>query len=370
MTCPTPAVTTAPEAVFVFGPHRAAYNAIREMSTFITSRKMWLGVGGTALFLGLFFWRTDLRGLADALAQANYWWVVPAVAIWFLSAAVRSLRWHYLLRRLVRLSTATLYPIVIIGYMANNLLPLRTGELVRAYVLGERHKVSKMSTLGTIAVERVFDGVVLVAFLLLAGAMLGLSSELRGLAAGMALVFVLLLAVFVYVASSPHRAGRWVERLVGLLPDALRQRAQGPLDSFLSGLQCLQSPFLVSLVLATSLGAWLLEALMYYLVGLAFDIDEGFVAYLMVAAAANLAITLPSASVGIGPFELLAKETLTFLGVGSAVAGAYAIALHGFLLLPVIVAGLVFLWAINLSLGRTLGGAAGEPVAAIADQAE
>jgi hypothetical protein len=90
----------------------------------------------------------------------------------------------------------------------------------------------------------------------------------------------------------------------------------------------------------------------------------------MVAAAANLAITLPSASGGIGPFELLAKETLTFLGVGSAVAGAYAVALHGLLLLPVIVAGLVFLWAVNLSLGRTLRGGRSEAVGTLAEQAE
>ena len=180
----------------------------------------------------------------------------------------------------------------------------------------------------------------------------------------------ILLAVFVYLASSPDRAGRWAERLIGLLPHALRQRAQGLADSFLSGLQCIQSPYVVSLVLVTSLVAWLLEALIYYLVGRSFHIDEGFAAYLMVAAAANLAITLPSASGGIGPFEFLAKETLTFLGVGSAVAGAYAVALHGLLLLPVIVAGLLFLWSINLSLGRTLGGARGEPVAALAEQAE
>src|SRR3972149_956204 len=128
------------------------------MTNLIPSRRLWLGLGGTGLFLGLFFWRTDLGELGDAQAQANYWWVIPAVAIWFASAVLRSLRWHYLLRGLTTLSTATLSPIVIIGYMANNLLPLRTGEFVRAYVLSERHQVSKMSTLGTIAVERVFDG--------------------------------------------------------------------------------------------------------------------------------------------------------------------------------------------------------------------
>ncbi len=292
------------------------------------------------------------------------------MAIWFLSAAVRSLRWHYLLRGLANLSTATLYPIVIIGYMANNLLPLRTGELVRAYVLGERYKVSKISTLGTIAVERVFDGIVLVGFLVVAGAILGLSGELTVLAVAMAVAFAVLLAVFVYVASSPERASRWTDRLMSLLPGTLPERGRGFADSFLSGLQSLRSPHLVGLVLATSVVAWLLEATMYYMVGLSFGIGEGFAAYMMVAAAANLAITLPSTSGGIGPFELLTKETLTFLGVGSAVAGAYAIALHGLLLLPVIVVGLVFLWATNLSLGRTLGGAGEEPVTALVGQSK
>ena len=308
--------------------------------------------------------------IIDTLGDANYWWVIPAVAIWFVSAAVRSLRWHYLLRGLTSLSTATLYPIVIIGYMANNLLPLRTGEFVRAYVLGERHKVSKMSTLGTIAVERVFDGIVLVGFLVVAGAILGLSGELTVLAVAMAVAFAVLLAVFLYVASSPERAGRWTDRLMSLLPGTLPERGRGFVDSFLSGLQCLRSPYLVSLVLATTLGAWLLEALMYYMVGLSFGIGEGFAAFLMVAAAANLAITLPSTSGGIGPFELLTKETLIFLGVGSAAASAYAIALHALLLLPVIVAGLIFLWVTNLSLRRTLGGAGEEPVTALAGQSK
>ena len=325
--------------------------------------RFWLGLAGTGLFLGLLFWRTDLRDLADALAEANYWWVVPAVAVWFVSAWVRSFRWHHLLRHITDLGTAALYPVVIIGYMANNLLPLRSGELVRAYVLGERHNVSKMSALGTIAVERVFDGIVLVSFLVLAGAFLGLNSELRVLAVTMAGGFAVLLALFLYAASSQDRARRWTQRLVGLLPRSLQDQAQALTDSFLSGLQALQSPSVVGLVLGASFVAWLLEAFMYYLVGLSFDIGEGFAAYLMVAAAANLAITLPSTSGGIGPFELLAKETLTFLGVGSAVAGAYAVALHGLLLLPVIAVGLAFMWAVNLSLRQTLGGRAGEPLA-------
>ena len=93
---------------------------------------------------------------------------------------------------------------------------------------------------------------------------------------------------------------------------------------------------------------------MYFMVGVSFSLGEAFPIYLMVAAAANLAISVPSTSGGIGPFEALAKETLVFVGVGASAAAAYAVALHALLLLPVVAVGLVFLWAINLSLGEAL----------------
>ena len=90
---------------------------------------------------------------------------------------------------------------------------------------------------------------------------------------------------------------------------------------------------------------------------------RGLGAYLMVAAAANLAISLQATAGGIDSFNLLVKESLTFLEAGSALTGAHALARHGSLWLPDIAAGIVFLWSINLSLGRTLSGARDEPLA-------
>jgi hypothetical protein len=302
----------------------------------------------------LFFWRTDLGDMADKLAEANYWWFAPAIAVWFLSAWFRSLRWHYLLRPLANLSSQTLYPVVIIGYMANNLLPARVGELVRAYIMDQRHRLSIMATLGTIAVERLFDGLVLLAFLVLVGAFVGLSEELTILAIAMSLTFVAVFAIFLYVASSTQRAQRVIEALVRFVPARARERARAWTSAFVAGLDALRSPATLAAVVATSTVAWALEATMYFMVGVSFDLGEAFPIFMMVAAAANLAITLPSTSGGIGPFEALAKETLVFVGVGTSAAAAYAVALHALLLLPVVAAGLAFLWLINLSLGEAL----------------
>ena len=336
----------------------------------LRSRQLWLGILGTALFLGLFFWRTDLGDMADALANANYWWFAPAIAVWFLSTWFRSLRWRYLLRPIADIPARTLYPVVVIGYMANNLLPARTGELVRAYIMGERHRLSLMATLGTISVERLFDGLVLLAFLVFVGAFVGLSEELTILAIAMSVLFVALLAVFLFVASSAARAQRVIEALVRFAPARVRERARGWAGAFVAGLEALRSPAALATVVLTSTVAWALEATMYFMVGVSFNLGEAFPIYLMVAAAANLAISVPSTSGGIGPFEALAKETLVFVGVGTSAAAAYAVALHALLLLPVVVAGLVFLWAINLSLGEALRHPARPSLAAGVGQGE
>ena len=325
-----------------------------EPNILLRNRQLWIGILGTALFLGLFFAFTNLREMGEALADANYWWFAPAIGVWFVSAWFRSLRWRYLLQPMGSFSTQTLYPVVVIGYMANNLLPARTGELVRAYIMDKKHGLSIMATLGTIAVERLFDGLVLVVFLIAVGAFVGLSQELGILAAAMSATFVVIFALFLFMASSQKRAERWLARLLRFLPARIQEKGSQWASSFIAGLSALQSPWRIAAVLVTSVVAWALEATMYFMVGVSFGLGEAFPIFMMVAAETNLAITFPSTSGGIGPFELLTKETLEFVGVRGGVAGAYAAALHALVLLPVVAAGLIFLWVINLSLGEAL----------------
>lgn len=279
---------------------------------------------------------------------------MPAVAVYLVSVGFRSLRWSYLMRPLLPLSPLTLYPYVVIGYMANNLLPARVGEIVRAYIVRERYQVSIAGTLGTIAVERLFDGLTLVLFLALVGASIGVNSVLRTLGIVAAALFLAGLIVMLLVARRPDATVRFLSRLARPLPVRLQSRLVGLASAFIGGLASLRSSRAVLMVLVTSVAAWALEATMYYMVGIAFGLSEAFPVYLMVTAAANLAITAPSSAGGVGPFEALAKETLVFVGVGASLAAAYAVALHAVLLVPVIALGLVFLWLSQLSLREVL----------------
>ncbi len=318
------------------------------------SRRVWIGLLVSLVFIALFLVRTDFEEIADAFAEANYAWALLSLPVYFVGAWFRTLRWRILLKPLGQMSTARLYPVVIIGFMANNLIPARAGELVRAYIVREREKVSMAASLGTIVVDRLFDGLALLAFLLGVAVFVGVSDILRDLAISMAVLFGVGLVVLVVVASSESRGQAAARGLLRLLPAGLRARAEAPVYLFLDGLRSLRSPVDMAAVSAASVVSWLLEATMYYMVGLAFNLDVGFDAYLLVAAAANLAISVPSSPGGVGPFEFFAKRSAILFGVSDGLATAYAVALHALLLFPVIALGLYFLWAIDLTWGEIL----------------
>ena len=317
------------------------------------SRRVWLGLGVSLLLIALFLHGTNFREIGNAFADANYLLAFLSLPVYFLAAWFRTLRWRYLLRPMKSVSMAHLYPVVIIGFMANNLIPARVGELVRAYILREREGVSMSAGLGTIVVDRVFDGLTLLLFLILAGVFATVSAEVRTLAIVMAALFGVGVVVMYVLVTSESRSKRAVDVVVRLVPGRAKVRVQGVADSFLEGLQSLRSPTAMAGAWVASVVSWLLEATMYYMVGEAFGLGLGFHVYLLVTAAANLAITLPTPG-GVGPFELGTRWALAPFDVASNTVRAYAIVLHALLLFPVIALGLVFLWAINLSLGDML----------------
>lgn len=331
----------------------------------LRSRRVWLGFAVSLIFIGLFLYRTDFGEIRDAFAHANYAIAFASLPVYFVGIWVRTIRWQYLLRAVTRVSAWRLYPVVIIGLMANNLIPARAGELVRAYILGERERVSKAASLGTIAVDRLFDGLTLIPMLVIIAAFVGGGEEFEanlllvkftvdflGLAIIMAALFGAALAVLFLLAFSEAWRQRTERLITALTPERFRRNMEGLAQSFFAGLRSLRSPVDMSVAWVMSTVSWLLEATMYYMVGLAFDIEVGFQYYLLATAAANLAISVLASQGGIGPFEFVTKQTFVAAGVTSSAATAYAIGLHALVLLPVIALGLYFLGTMGLSLGE------------------
>src|SRR5512143_1632744 len=124
-----------------------------------------LGIVISAIFLYIALQGQDLGNVWATLTHANYFWIIPGIATYFLAVVARTWRWHYLLRSIKPVSMQTLFPIVTIGYMGNNIYPARAGEVLRAYVLRREQGVPVSASLATIVVERIFDGVVMLIFI-------------------------------------------------------------------------------------------------------------------------------------------------------------------------------------------------------------
>ena len=328
-----------------------------------------LGLAVSSGFILLFLRNTDFGGVARAFTEASPLWIVPALGVYFAGIAARAARWHYLLRHLQPIAWWRLFPIVAIGFGVNNVLPLRTGELVRAHVLAQRHGISGASGLSSIFMTRVYDGLMLTVFLCVGvgcslAAVGGMVWAGPALTAGMGfLVFGMIGAFLLFgaVARHPQRAEQILARIVGRIPWGA-ERIQSWLGPVIAGLGAQANPAQVRGALWTSLIAWALEAVMYAMVGEAFGLGLPFPVYLLVAAAANILITAPSTSGGVGPFEWATKAVLLIYlpqlgdldaGVGAEEAAiAYAATLHALVLIPISIVGLASLWLFHVPLRR------------------
>ena len=318
--------------------------------------QFWLGLLVSALFIYLALRGLDLLQVWQYMREADYWWLLPGVAIYFFGVWARTWRWHYMLRALKPVPLRRLFPVVCIGYMGNNIYPARIGELLRAYVLREKEEVSISASLATILVERIFDGVVMLLFVFVGLPLApAIPDEWRRFVIIFSLLFFGALGVFFVIAASPRRAEAvyvWIiERLV---PERFREPVRGFADRFMEGLYFLRSGRDVAMIFVTSLVVWLAETGKYWFVMHAFPFEVSFFALMLMNGVVNLFTTIPSAPGYLGTFDEPGIEILKVFGVPENIAGAYTLVLHAALWLPITLLGAYYMWRESIS-WRDLG---------------
>jgi uncharacterized protein (TIRG00374 family) len=313
--------------------------------------QFWFGVLISVVFLYLALRGLKIGEMWEALQGAVYWWLIPGVAVYFLGVWVRAWRWHYLLRPLKAISTRKMFPIVAIGYMGNNIYPARAGEILRAVVLKRREAVPISASLATIIVERVYDGVVMLAFVFLNLPELarltgesGFVGNIQTLALVGAAAFMGALGIFLAAAMFPSKAENAATWLIQrLIPSRFREKVLGVVLPFLGGLESLRSPREALMVFFTSVVIWLLETGKYWFVMHAFDFQVSFFALMLMNGIVNLATTIPSAPGYVGTFDAPGIAVLQAYGVNQATAAGYTIVLHVALWLPITALGAFYM---------------------------
>ena len=309
--------------------------------------QFWLGVAISLAFIYFALRGLHLEDLGEAMRQANYWWLIPGVAVYFLGVWVRAWRWHYLLRPVKSVPTRVMFPIVAIGYMGNNIYPARAGEVLRALVLKRRQDVPVSASLATIIVERVYDGVVMLAFVFLnlpelarLTADSGFVGNIQTLAVWGTVAFVGALVLFLLAAMFPVQTEAILAALVQrFAPGRFRERILDLGHRFLGGLEALRSPREALMVFLTSVVIWLLETGKYWFVMHAFPFKVSFFALMLMNGIVNLATTIPSAPGYVGTFDAPGIAVLAAYQVPRAVAAAYTLVLHIALWFPITALG-------------------------------
>jgi uncharacterized protein (TIRG00374 family) len=306
--------------------------------------QFWLGAGISALFLFIALRNLHLSDVWQAVRTANYIWIVPGVAVYFFGVWVRTWRWDYLLRPVKRIPVRRLFPVVVIGYMGNNIFPVRAGEFIRAYLLRKREGVSISTSLATILVERVFDGLVMLMFVFIGLPFTPMPGWLQGMVIAASLLFFGALAVFMILAIKVE----WAETVYGwvidrLVPARFRPPIRGFADRFMAGLQALRSGRAVVMLFLTSIVIWLAETVKYWFVMHAFDFAVPFWVLMLMNGIVNLATTIPSSPGYVGTFDAPGIEILSIFGVDRALAASYTLVLHVALWLPITLLGLWYM---------------------------
>jgi len=321
-----------------------------------------LGVAISAVFL--YF---SLRGLQFAevlqhIRSARPGPIVLGVILATLPFVLRIFRWQLLLHgddgR--RLGAAPLWHAIAMGFMANNVLPMRIGEVVRTLAAARLTQTRFSAVLASIAVERLFDAITVVA--LLAVGLFTATLPASPLAAkvghivtygGLAALFGLVLATL--VVSFPLAAEQVVRRLVP--SPRLAERLVAIIEGVRQGLSVLGSPSRVVGAVFWSVAVWGVSALAFFVMFRAFGITVDFSGALLMQGLIMFGIALPSTPGYVGVFEYPIINVLALYGIDPNVAAAYALTFHVTTFIPITLLGAWSIVRTNLGFANLRQGA-------------
>jgi uncharacterized membrane protein YbhN (UPF0104 family) len=265
-------------------------------------------------------------------SAAELWALAGAVVVYAVATALRSERWLALLgHSSARASRSDAYALTLVGYMGNNVLPLRAGDVMRVYLMAPRARTTRRNVIGTLIAERLLDVLVLLAlfFILAYGVLRGIdapSATALGAAAAVVLGAALTLVVLVLVANRTGRGRGLIEFL-------------RPLATATRGLRGAYGVAMVGLTLAI----WIAEAGTYLLVGKSVGLEISAIQALYLIALASVFLLIPSGPGYVGTLDAAVLFGVRAIGGSGSEAVSFLIMLRFVLLVPITLAGLAAL---------------------------
>ena len=345
------------------------------------SPRVWLGFAVGLFFLYLAFWKPDVGGLlrgdvglmeslvgtpriqiselALVLKEAKYIYLLPAIVMFLISFYVRAYRWKLFLLPVGAVRFGLAFSAMMIGYMVNNILPLRMGEIFRAYSLGRGGGVSRSSAFATIVVERLFD---IMCLLLILGIILLLFPFPHWIRQSSLITFVgtiVLIGVLVVMILKTEQLVVFGRRLFGFLGHGIVDRIEHITRQFTKGLDVFRRTEHYFVIIVSSIILWGFYLGCVYCMFYTFDFvspeypkveQSPIMASLVILAVGTIAITVPSTPGAVGTYHGVVVLGLSLFDVPAEQAMGFALVNHLFNYLPLTLIGLFAYWKQNLRL--------------------
>jgi hypothetical protein len=304
-----------------------------------------IGLALTVVFLVLAFQRVDLSGFVEQLKSVNYWWLLPSALCTLIGYMLRTVRWQVILSGGARAPLRTLFPVLMMGFATNNVLPGRLGEFWRAYLLGRKRGVRKTFALASVVVERVFDGLTLILLLLLVSQAVqlpGWGRQIELLAAGIFLAATLGVVLLLWRPTLIQTPLQFVlHRFHGGLAMWIEERFQ----AFIDGLGPLRQHRVLLGATLLSLSVWVFELGSYLALSRGLNLSLGNLEVPGIGLALvtiNLGIMVPSGPGYVGTQEFFGTAALGVVGANAQAALALVVVSHAIQYVVVTGLGLLF----------------------------
>jgi uncharacterized protein (TIRG00374 family) len=319
---------------------------------------------GIGILLGIFFMalalrKVDFAQMVHAFKGAEYWYLWIAIPVVFVSHFFRALRWRYMLDPIRRLDVGSLFSSLIIGYMANTVMPAHLGEILRAYVLSRKRSISASATLATIVMERVIDVFTLLALMVLTILIYPFPTWVRNsgyiMFAGTLGLFVFL--ILLKKLSSPMQA--ILAFALRPLPGRFQKKTEDVLERFISGIVPLKRYSDYVKVSLLSMIIWACYGLIFYLSLHAFGFVRTFQlpwsVSLILLVITTIAVVIPSSPGYVGSYHYLCQISLAMFGIPAGPALSFAAVVHGINFLPVLVLGIILSYYEGIDITKVSG---------------
>ena len=307
-----------------------------------------IGILLSILFLWLTFRKVNFNEVGFALCNANYFLFALTFILRGVGSLLRTYRWKILLSPIKDVRFGGVFSAFTIGFMANCVLPMRIGEIVRAFVLGYNEKISKSAALATIFVERLLDVFVLLFLFSVFLVIIPFPPTIRRISLVVFSIGIFAIFFLILLLSKPDM----VIKIFNFLPEKISLKLQSTFLAFVDGLKVIKNWKLLALVILLSFCLWSYIALLHYMIFQSLQIELPIYAAFIVTITMCLGISLPSAPSFIGTFHYFTILGLSIFNISKDTALSFAILAHVIGFVPVALIGFFYLQRMGLSLRK------------------